>query len=139
MAGYVSAHGTLQGQPRPRRLTEPAGVRLLLTGIALGFLALFLVLPLLVVFVEALRNGLGGYFESIQDPDAMAANLDTLLSDPLRREAMGRCAWDFGRSTIWSSVARQYGAVFSRVLPATTPGTTRERSAAVGSLYARRI
>ena len=65
---------------RPRRLTEPAGVRYLLTGIALGFLALFLVLPLAVVFVEALRNGLGPYFESIQDPDAMAALRLTLIA-----------------------------------------------------------
>jgi sulfate transport system permease protein len=80
MAGYVSALGSHQGQPRPRRLTEPAGVRLVLTGVTLGFLALFLVLPLVVVFVEALRNGLGAYVESIEDPDAMAALRLTLMA-----------------------------------------------------------
>ena len=80
MAGYVSAHGAGQMQSRPRRLTEPAGVRLLLTGITLGFLALFLVLPLVVVFVEAFRNGLGGYVESVKDPDAMAALRLTLTA-----------------------------------------------------------
>ena len=80
MAGYVTAHRVDQMQSRPRRLTEPAGVRLLLTGITLGFLALFLVLPLVVVFVEAFRNGLGGYVESVKDPDAMAALRLTLTA-----------------------------------------------------------
>jgi sulfate transport system permease protein len=81
MAGFVDAHGVHHSaQTRPRRLTEPAGVRLLLTAITLGFLALFLVLPLVVVFVEALRNGLGGYLESIREPDAMAALRLTLLA-----------------------------------------------------------
>ena len=80
MAGYVSAHGAHHAQRRPRRLTEPAGVRMLLTGITLAFLALFLVLPLVVVFVEALRNGFGGYLTSIQDPDAMAALRLTLTA-----------------------------------------------------------
>jgi sulfate transport system permease protein len=65
---------------RPRRLTEPSAVRLLLTGICLTFLALFLVLPLVVVFVEAFRNGIGPYFQSIREPDAMAGLRLTLIA-----------------------------------------------------------
>jgi sulfate transport system permease protein len=72
MVGSVAA--------RPRRLTEPVAVRLLLTGICLGFLALFLVLPLVVVFVEAFRNGVAPYFESIREPDAVAALTLTLIA-----------------------------------------------------------
>ena len=37
--------------------TEGSGTRITLIAIALGFLALFLVLPLAAVFVEALRQG----------------------------------------------------------------------------------
>jgi sulfate transport system permease protein len=40
---------------------------------ALAFLALFLLLPLLSVFVEALRGGLGAYLDSVTEPDALAA------------------------------------------------------------------
>jgi sulfate transport system permease protein len=53
--------------------TEGAPTRILLTLIALVFLALFLVLPIVTVFVEALRNGFGAYLASFQDPDAQAA------------------------------------------------------------------
>ena len=65
---------------RTRRLTESPGVRWLLTAICLGFLALFLVLPLTVVFVEAFRNGIAPYFASIREPDAVAALKLTLLA-----------------------------------------------------------
>ena len=41
--------------------------------VSLVFLGLFLVLPLVAVFVEALRNGVGAYLASFQDPDALAA------------------------------------------------------------------
>ena len=39
--------------------TESTLVRWLLTGLALAFMALFLLLPLAAVFTEALRNGWG--------------------------------------------------------------------------------
>jgi sulfate transport system permease protein len=55
-------------------------VRWLLTALALGFLALFLILPLTVVFAEAFRNGIAPYFESIREPDAIAALKLTLLA-----------------------------------------------------------
>ena len=61
-------------------MTEPAAVRLLLTVTCLGFLALFLLLPLTVVFVEAFRNGIGPYFASIREPDAIAALKLTLIA-----------------------------------------------------------
>jgi sulfate transport system permease protein len=47
--------------------------RLLLIAAALSFLGLFLVLPLLAVFVQALAKGVGAYFIAITDPNAWAS------------------------------------------------------------------
>ncbi|MDR7035626.1 MULTISPECIES: sulfate ABC transporter permease subunit CysW [Methylobacterium] len=60
--------------PRPRSvISEGRGVRWLLTGIAILFLALFLVLPLLTVFAQALARGWAAYFEAFAEPDARSA------------------------------------------------------------------
>jgi len=53
--------------------------RFLLIGLALGFLALFLAMPLVVVFSEALSLGLSHYAASIMDPNVGAAIWLTLL------------------------------------------------------------
>ena len=45
--------------------SERRSSRFLLTAIAIGFLFLFLVLPLVAVFAEALRQGLGAYLTSL--------------------------------------------------------------------------
>jgi sulfate transport system permease protein len=47
--------------------------RLLLIGVALLFLGLFLLMPLLVVFVQALDKGFGAYLAAISDPVAWSA------------------------------------------------------------------
>src|SRR5690606_9738493 len=49
------------------------------TIIALGLLALFLVLPLALVFIEAFSRGWRVYLASVTDPDARAAIRLTLL------------------------------------------------------------
>ena len=53
--------------------TEPVWVRWTLISIALGFIFLFLILPLAAVFTEALRKGLGAYLEALKEPDAWTA------------------------------------------------------------------
>ena len=58
---------------RPVTLSEPKSVRIGLIGLALGYVGLFLFLPLLSVFVEAFRKGVGAYFAAIADPDALSA------------------------------------------------------------------
>ncbi|MGQ0621314.1 MAG: sulfate ABC transporter permease subunit CysW [Panacagrimonas sp.] len=60
-------------------ITEAPWVRRTLTVIALLFLLGFLLLPLIAVFVEALRNGLGTYVEALSEPDALEAIKLTLL------------------------------------------------------------
>lgn len=65
---------------RPVATRDAAWVRYLFTAIALGFLALFLLLPLVAVFTEALRKGVGAYFSALNDPDGLHALRLTLLT-----------------------------------------------------------
>ena len=58
---------------------ESLAVRWTLTAVALVFLALMLVLPLVLVFAEALAKGLPAYWEAIKEPDAVSAAKLTLL------------------------------------------------------------
>jgi len=60
-------------------LSEPAWLRWSLTGAAALFLALFLLLPLLAVFTEALRRGLAPAWAALVEPDALASVRMTLL------------------------------------------------------------
>jgi sulfate transport system permease protein len=55
-------------------------VRWLLTGVALAFLSLFLVVPLAAVFSQAFEKGLDAYRQAITQPDALAAVKLTLLA-----------------------------------------------------------
>ncbi len=55
-------------------------VTLLLTGIALGFLVLFLGIPLFAVFHEALTKGWDWYWEALKEPDAWAAIKLTVIT-----------------------------------------------------------
>ena len=52
---------------------EPLWVRLLLTFTALAFLLVALVMPLVAVFHQALKDGVALYFEAFKDPNAWAA------------------------------------------------------------------
>jgi len=60
-------------------LKEPKVVQWLLTFIALAFLALFLVLPLITIFMTAFQKGLETYLAAITNPDALAAIKLTLI------------------------------------------------------------
>jgi sulfate transport system permease protein len=52
---------------------DPWILRICLTVLAAGFVGLFLVLPLAVVFKEAFAKGLGAALTAIGEPDALAA------------------------------------------------------------------
>jgi len=68
-------------QPQKARLTtEGPLARLTLIGAMLGFLGLFLILPLIAVFTEALARGFDVYWAAITEPDARAAIRLTLLA-----------------------------------------------------------
>ena len=73
----------LKKQPmvlNPASINESVGVRWLFIGISLLFIGLFLILPLVAVFGQALAKGLGAYFGAISQPDTLAAIRLTLVT-----------------------------------------------------------
>ena len=68
----------------PRAVTRATGesraVRWTLIAVALLFLAMVLLLPLMLVFVQALSKGLPAYWEAVTEPDALSAAKLTLLT-----------------------------------------------------------
>jgi sulfate/thiosulfate transport system permease protein len=72
----------LQARPRSalNATSEPAWIRWSLIGLAFAFLALFLFVPLVAVFHEALKKGLEVYFAAIVEADALSAIQLTLLA-----------------------------------------------------------
>ncbi|MDR7241283.1 MULTISPECIES: sulfate ABC transporter permease subunit CysW [Priestia] len=80
MAGHVPMqHAKTTVKLNHSSLKEPKVVRWLLTFIALAFLALFLVLPLITIFMTAFQKGLETYLAAITNPDALAAIKLTLI------------------------------------------------------------
>src|SRR3954468_12348783 len=59
--------------------TEPRLVRAVIIAIAVTFLTVFVVLPLVVVFAQAFSKGIGAYFAALTDPEALSAIKLTLL------------------------------------------------------------
>ena len=59
---------------------DTAWVKVLVLVLSLGFFFVFLLLPLIAVFVEALRKGWAVYLASLTEPDAVSAIKLTLLT-----------------------------------------------------------
>jgi sulfate/thiosulfate transport system permease protein len=80
---------------------ESKGVRTLLIGISVVFLAIFLLAPLAVVFAEAFAQGVAAYFNSFTNPDTLAAIRLTLLAAVIAvpcNLVFGVCAaWAIGK------------------------------------------
>ncbi len=55
-------------------------VKAIVLTVSLSFFALFILLPLIAVFIEALRKGWTAYFAALTDPDALSAIRLTLLA-----------------------------------------------------------
>lgn len=64
----------------PEATLEPLWIRLTLIVVALGFLTLFLFIPLAAVFAEALKKGWNVYFAAITEEDALSAVKLTLIT-----------------------------------------------------------
>jgi len=80
LAGHVPMqHAKTTVKLNHSSLKEPKVVQWLLTFIALAFLALFLVLPLITIFMTAFQKGLETYLAAITNPDALAAIKLTLI------------------------------------------------------------
>jgi len=59
--------------------TESRIAQVLLITLALAFLAFFLMLPLIAVFSEALKQGIGPFLDAVANPDAFSAIRLTLI------------------------------------------------------------
>ena len=58
---------------------SPGSVRAVIIAIAVTFLTVFVVLPLVVVFAQAFSKGIGAYFSALTDPEALSAIRLTLI------------------------------------------------------------
>jgi len=81
-----------------RTTTEGPLVRWFLIGTALVFLGLFLFVPLVAVFAQAMEKGLGAYFASFRDPNAWSAIRLTLLTAAI----VVPCSTLFGVAAAWA-------------------------------------
>ena len=76
---------------RPRRATtESYRWRLILIGVALAYLAFFLILPLIAVFTEAMRKGPGEFFAALADPGSHLRHSADASRRRYRRAAQSR-------------------------------------------------
>jgi len=97
----MSAGGTF----KPRQATtEPLWLRALLLTLALSFLALFLVLPLVIVFGEAFSKGWQVYLAAITEPAAAHAIKLTLLAAAIAVP----CNAIFGLAASWAIAKFQF-------------------------------
>jgi sulfate transport system permease protein len=70
----------LSAGTRPRQATtEPAWIRWLLISLGLALLGVFLVLPLVSIFMQAFAGGVDTFIAALTDPDAVSAIKLTLL------------------------------------------------------------
>jgi sulfate/thiosulfate transport system permease protein len=81
MSAIIQATGgTKAHQPQLFALHDPTWVRISLIVIALGFLVLFLCLPLGLVLFQAFSKGWGAYWSALAQPDTQSAIKLTLLT-----------------------------------------------------------
>ncbi len=84
MAGAAAVlHGTADHASRfesKAATREPTLVKWAIIGVSLTFFAVFLLLPLIAVFFEALRKGWDTYWGALLDPDARSAIKLTLIA-----------------------------------------------------------
>jgi len=101
MSGNVPHSRSRGDRKSSRGIEEPPWIRRLLIAIALGFCGIFLVLPLVNVFAQALADGWGAFGRAIVDPDTVSAIrltfLVALLAVPLNLIFGIAAAWAVAR------------------------------------------
>src|SRR4029453_18971754 len=72
-------HALTYTPPRDDVHTEPGAIRFVIVALAVLFLLVFVVLPLVVVFASAFSRGVMAYFAALAEPEALSAIRLTLL------------------------------------------------------------
>jgi len=98
MAGAVSSSLNRKTGIAHAATSEATWVRVVLISVALTFLALFLFLPLVIVFKEAFAKGVDVYFASISEPAAAHAIKLTLIAAGIAVP----CNVIFGLAAAWA-------------------------------------
>ncbi|MCW0201268.1 MAG: sulfate ABC transporter permease subunit CysW [Rhodanobacter thiooxydans] len=83
MAAVTSLHAAVDHAARfeTRSATrEPTWIKWTIVGVSLTFFTLFLLMPLIAVFVEAFRKGWDTYLAALIEPDALSAIKLTLIA-----------------------------------------------------------
>ncbi len=94
---------------RKRRLTKPTEdplwLKLLLGTVAIGFIAVILLMPLVLVFKEALASGVRAFFTAMVEPDTLAAMKLSLVAAaiavPLNTVFGIAAAWSIAKFDFW--------------------------------------
>ncbi|HEX5276987.1 MAG TPA: sulfate ABC transporter permease subunit CysW [Fluviicoccus sp.] len=79
MGAAIGVRHTVGAYSNKIATREPFWIKALLITLGLGFFALFLLMPLIAVFAEALRKGWEVYLASLVEADALSAIKLTLL------------------------------------------------------------
>ncbi|OHX35172.1 sulfate ABC transporter permease subunit CysW [Methylomonas sp. LWB] len=79
MHATVHVVGDGAGQAERKALQDPSWLRWSLVAVAVGFIALFLCAPLILVLLQAFAKGWDAYWQALGQPDAVAALKLTLL------------------------------------------------------------
>lgn len=104
-AVYDSRRPAQPGHQHTRPTTERPWIKWTLIGVAFAFMSLIVLLPLVIVFVEALKKGLDTYLASFDDRQSLAAIQLTLLvaaiSVPLNLVFGVMAAWCVAKYEFW--------------------------------------
>ncbi len=79
MNAIATTPPAIKNEPHRKALQDPDWVRWTLTAIALGFIGLFLCVPLILILVQAFAKGWQAYWSALIEPDNLAAIKLTLL------------------------------------------------------------
>jgi sulfate transport system permease protein len=105
MAGTIATPQARVSAAAKEATTEPLLIRVVLTLIAIAFLAFFLVIPLAAVFTQAFEKGVGEFLTAIKEPDAISAIKLTLLTAgiavPLNLVFGVVAAWAIAKFNFW--------------------------------------
>lgn len=104
MGGAVSGFSAAKTTNSHSATTEAAWVRITLISVALVFLSLFLILPLVVVFTEAFSKGAQVYFAAVTEPAAAHAIKLTLIAAAIAVP----CNVVFGLAAAWAIAKFQF-------------------------------
>lgn len=98
---WIAGHAPKRDSVIAKAISEPRAVRRALVAIAVAFLVVFLFLPLAIVFETGLEKGIRAYWDSLREPDALAAIRLTLLAAgiavPLNLAFGVAAAWVIGK------------------------------------------